>query len=590
LSRKALESLFRTRWRGSVAFALEFLGRDGSVLYRLHGEPVTFADLGPDTRRLSVSAEPSFRVDEARDGWQLVDGNAVRVQTRNLRDFASVRVVLRPETLELESGFDLYSDVYWQSLVSHAYRKKSVKISTSGDDPAPSFKELMITDGLFHTGDEELDPVPLLPRNGSIASFALPYGVVYYGDRKSASVAAEWSSGPQRALVSRSESVSGQLNEESVLIFPMPPYRGKNVHFTRSLSFTARSDGSEKTVTVSPDLGLEWDVEPKHNGVRFSDIVMRGDRVYFTRNHRETIAVDGVTGEELWRLSDYGARDFFGRETGPLICSDRNFSRGGTKVVTALDPDSGEKLWERKLSLGAHVPAPGTEVLIFNSGKNLIAIDLETGAELWKSPFPYNTGHKLEAEKSFYCRGEFYFVLELGNGLAHDLFSLNPQNGEMKFLRPNVYNCSSDGKLLYFAESSRREKNSSQAELSLHAAGPSAVAEGKDFLWSSDEAETHQNMFMGEKLLYRMHLVTYELTAIDRESGKKLWTRELDRGTRSSYHDGRIFLSDGGVLDGETGKLYWRWFNREEMGRLLFADEGVVYAGSGEKFDTKVIP
>ncbi|CAN5157314.1 PQQ-like beta-propeller repeat protein [soil metagenome] len=111
---------------------------------------------------------------------------------------------------------------------------------------------------------------------------------------------------------------------------------------------------------------------------------------------------DARSGELVWSR-DIG-KDHDGQElrwqnaASPLVIGDRLFLAGGGSVqaLLALDKNSGKTLWavgDDKLTHATpiHTTLHGTEQIIFFTQKGLVSVVPDSGTELWRYPFPFNT-------------------------------------------------------------------------------------------------------------------------------------------------------------------------------------------------------
>lgn len=128
------------------------------------------------------------------------------------------------------------------------------------------------------------------------------------------------------------------------------------------------------------------------------------DGVIFVSNHDKTVAIDAVTGREIWKTPvDYPA------EAGKMVCCNAQVSRGTAlyngKVirntlngfVIALDQKTGKEVWRAKFGdnkdgvalNGAPLVANGVVIAGASGAEKgmrgyLAGFDAETGKELWK--------------------------------------------------------------------------------------------------------------------------------------------------------------------------------------------------------------
>jgi len=148
----------------------------------------------------------------------------------------------------------------------------------------------------------------------------------------------------------------------------------------------------------------------------FRRLVAVGDTVYVTLGFNEpVVAIDGATGRTI--------RQYQGTEnsseilhTGKLLLLARN--AGGEnpgKDILAVDSETGEILWEKtgysgitsrgdelKVFTDAYLTA-GDDKVFFLNKDDVVALDMKTGQQTWKSPRP-------EMEKGVFGHNHFNFM------------------------------------------------------------------------------------------------------------------------------------------------------------------------------------
>ena len=123
------------------------------------------------------------------------------------------------------------------------------------------------------------------------------------------------------------------------------------------------------------------DKEAVGGGVAIAD-----GRTYVTSGFGVIIALDAVTGAEIWRNSTFAPM-----QSAPTIDNGRLFAVSDDNELFALDADSGETLWtyqgiiESARMLTAPSPAVVDDVVIspFSSGE-IVALRVQNGTVLWQ--------------------------------------------------------------------------------------------------------------------------------------------------------------------------------------------------------------
>jgi outer membrane protein assembly factor BamB/TolB-like protein len=450
LGEAALRGLLGFRLSASISHAVQFLNAKGEVVYELLSDPSTPLSLGAKSASFSARAKPAYAPAAYRDGWALREDGSLEIQARALAELDTVRYALRPESLAKESSIGIDSDLVWRSLVSHAYRKRSIKVASRLDDPAPQFKEVVVTDSFYETADPELGRVPILPRNGAVAGFAALSAVVYFADSAKDAVNVAWSG----AVKGQSESFVGEIGPNSVLYFDSPERYGMR---RGDLQVTARLGQAEAGKTAAARLvnGEGWQGGSSGdsflfaqdrfftdggqayapNGaaiawkpLRFSQLALEGDILYtvasdrLQRWDRKSCALLGASAIKLGAGSGHAE-----------IANGRLYLKRGL-VITALDAASGTKLWaagdrgdspafalaKGRLYSGSGLvyDAATGDKLLETAGRGAIAVadgrayyangvcvDLDSGKTIWKTAKPFRSGTPILAGGIVYLGG-----------------------------------------------------------------------------------------------------------------------------------------------------------------------------------------
>ena len=135
---------------------------------------------------------------------------------------------------------------------------------------------------------------------------------------------------------------------------------------------------------------LLWKRDCPKTGKR--TLVANGDRVYTTLGHRAPLAVlDAPTGEVIRTCDETGDVDEIIYAEGLVIVRARNEkkqrrSAGKGQYVLAVNPENGRVLWDHPVGnmLGTSLAA-GEGRVFYHTGKELVALDLKKGQELWRT-------------------------------------------------------------------------------------------------------------------------------------------------------------------------------------------------------------
>lgn len=129
---------------------------------------------------------------------------------------------------------------------------------------------------------------------------------------------------------------------------------------------------------LDPETGeIEWTlplVEP------VSSSAAAGEGLAYISDFTHTYAVDIATGAEQWRFSGQEITLFF----APVVHNGRVLIGRGTELV-ALDAQTGAVLWRTGIGAAAMVPGGATDDIAFGKSTHaLTAYDLQDGTPLWR--------------------------------------------------------------------------------------------------------------------------------------------------------------------------------------------------------------
>ena len=302
-----------------------------------------------------------------------------------------------------------------------------------------------------------------------------------------------------------------------------------------------------------PDQGpsIAWTAKV---GLGFSSIVAGNGRAYTAghANGSDTIfCFDAVTGNEIWKQSypsELGDKFFEGGTTGsPTLDGERLYWLSRWGDLYCFDAASGKIIWSSQLvkETAARVPSWGfsgsptvyKNLLILNAGEAGMAVDKDTGKEVWKSgegdagyntPLPVVRGDKTEI---WFANGEAYLSVTPETG---------KENWRMKWLTQYGVNASDpipyEGKVFI---SSGYNKGCALFK-------PAANADAEpEVIWKSRILRTQLNgAILVNKHLYGVDGdTTYKamLKCIEIETGKEVWAQP-DFGT------GGIIVADGKLI------------------------------------------
>lgn len=125
-------------------------------------------------------------------------------------------------------------------------------------------------------------------------------------------------------------------------------------------------------------LKVKWKYKTK--GKVKSNIVRSADVLLSTDDEGYLYALDRITGKLKWK---YKSASFHGIETTPVVSGETVIAVCYDEVI-AFDLQTGSEKWKNKYgSYGKDNPWAGLHTFFFAEGKNLHALDVNTGKEIW---------------------------------------------------------------------------------------------------------------------------------------------------------------------------------------------------------------
>ena len=156
-------------------------------------------------------------------------------------------------------------------------------------------------------------------------------------------------------------------------------------------------------------IATDWDTSPpvelwrRSVGPGVGSFSVRGPQTFTQEQRGEQETVSSyllATGEPVWRHADpvrfWDSHAGAGPRATPTVAGDRLYTLGGTGLLTALDAQTGRRLWVRDVATEHDVASSGwgfagsplvvDQVVIVAAIGTLAAYDTETGAPRWAAP------------------------------------------------------------------------------------------------------------------------------------------------------------------------------------------------------------
>lgn len=228
-----IQDLVNFTLEASIGFSMEFLDGEGDILFALDSEPagsIFSLTTGGELRFARKLKDLSYQIRQEDPLWEL-EGTQLRIRPEALKQLASVRRVINPDSFSAKRLFPLYSNSRWRSLILHAFRLRFSPLGEE-DRPFPEVKEVALSNSVFKIPGvftEGTEWIPLLPSSIGGEPQLLPgedlRATVYWGAKSEAVIEAAWKGDwlEEREAV----SFTKQLEEGSVFTLSAPSASGE---------------------------------------------------------------------------------------------------------------------------------------------------------------------------------------------------------------------------------------------------------------------------------------------------------------------------------------------------------------------------
>ncbi len=289
-------------------------------------------------------------------------------------------------------------------------------------------------------------------------------------------------------------------------------------------------------------IATDWDTSPpvelwrRSVGPGVGSFSVRGPQIFTQEQRGEQETVSSyllATGEPVWRHADpvrfWDSHAGAGPRATPTVAGDRLYTLGGTGLLTALDAQTGRRLWVRDVATEHDVASSGwgfagsplvvDQVVIVAAIGTLAAYDTETGAPRWAAP----DGGDSYSSPQFVTLDDVPQVLLL---TADGVTSVAPADGEVLWTHG-------------WAVSSRvvQPALTASGDILVGAAGFSGLrsvsatrATGKHGGWTTEVRWTTTGLkpYFNDFVAHERHAYGFDgsiLASVDLETGERAWKR-----------------------------------------------------------------
>jgi outer membrane protein assembly factor BamB len=374
------------------------------------------------------------------------------------------------------------------------------------------------------------------------------------------------------------ENLLRDADPQQLALESWPQWRGEN------------RNGIVSGVTFDPEAlnrkdPVLWQTEV---GQGYSAPSIQGGRLYILgKEGKKNIfrVLDAFSGEEIWSYSyDSGRGEYPGPRCTPLIDGDMVFILSRDGLLVCLNTQDGREIWTRNLNseLGAEIPRWGIagspviegDILLLNAAESGIALNKNTGEEIWVSPsgicgystpvlFTFNN----QRYAAIFGQNKLYTV-HLTNGQViweipwsteYDVNAVDPLIFDNKILLSSGYNT---GCALFDFSSGKPVELWRNKNLTSHF--PSFVYKDGYIYGMNGKASSSRG----------------EVRCVDAQTGEVVWGQQTGFGSLIMVNDKLIITSDSGkvyVADADPAG-YNEYSSAEIMGRLVWTPP-VIYHG-----------
>ena len=381
-----MKKMFGFSIEGSVALKLQFMNRAGDeVLFEMSSEPVQVVSLGTG-RKMNLSTtvdDMIWYVERGRSGWRYDEG-MIKVQAREMRDIGPVTVMIDQERSDWRVSFPMERDIVWESVLTHQFRKNSVKVAVDANDPMPEVKAAQITDALFSVGGGYMKGIPRIDPKNTYAVWTDLKGVVYWADETEGTLAAKWSGLKEGH---EPDAYVGALSPDAAIIFTWPRGFGEISNLTDppTIALDINFGTSRLTQTAELSFGGGWSRDDREYDLDDADwSALRDNMLIYSDDSKRytTTVLDIETGRKTrsvpegngWIIERDGSAYVFDEGKDKVYSFDLE-----TGAVTTLMTDYNFDFDYPPVFIRDGV------VAAYSRYSRLTAIDLLSGTELWKN-------------------------------------------------------------------------------------------------------------------------------------------------------------------------------------------------------------